>query len=140
MIGETGIDMNLFDCCFEQKAELLGMDLARHNQDKQLNKHGWELLKYLKTADIKIITSRVGQDKGIGQLTCVIANGRSTIHYAIVSTSLLPNISGFQVDMPDKCISDVHGFIQLKLRFPFLLVGGLQKHASTESPSSSTTV
>ena len=140
VIGETGIDMNLFDNCSEQKAELLGIDLARQNQDKQLNKHGWELLKCLKTADMKIINGRFGQDKGIGQFTCASANGKSTIDYAISSTSLLPNISGFQVDILDKCISDVHSAIQLKLQFPSLLVGGLQKHASAEFPSSSMTI
>ena len=115
--GATGIDMELFDDHSDKKAELLGIDLNRHNQDKLLNSHGHELLKILKTTDMKIINGRFGDDAGIGSFTCSNAKGRSTIDYAITSTSLLPNVAGFKVDVLDKCISDVHSAIQLKIRF-----------------------
>ena len=87
---------------------LLGIDLKRYSQDRTANRHGYKLLHCLRTADLKIVNGRFGNDAGVGNFTCVNANGQSVIDYMIMSTCLLPNITLFEVDVLDKCLSDVH--------------------------------
>ena len=87
---------------------LLGIDLKRYSQDRTANRHGYKLLHCLRTADLKIVDGRFGNDAGVGNFTCVNANGQSVIDYMIMSTCLLPNITLFDVDVLDKCLSDVH--------------------------------
>ena len=116
VILATDTDADLFDSFdSKDKAELLGIDLARHSQDKVTNGNGFQLLQCCKMADLKIINGRFGQDAGIGAFTCSNANGSSVVDYAVASTSLLPNVSNFRVDAHDKCLSDIHCSISLSL-------------------------
>ena len=116
VVLSTGTDADLFDSFdSNDKAELLGIDLTRHSQDKVVNGNGIELLRCCKIADLKILNGRFGQDSGVGSFTCSNANGSSVVDYAVASTSLLPDVTNFRVDVQDKCLSDIHCSLSLSL-------------------------
>ena len=89
--------------------------LQRFNRDKVLNKNGKNLLTLCQTINLKILNSRFGSDKGVGDFTCHKPNGESTVDYIIVSDSLIPNVCEFSVDVLDGTISDVHSPISMSL-------------------------
>ena len=91
--------------------------MERHSQDHTSNQHGHQLLQCLRVADLKIVNGRLGSDAGIGNFTCINANGQSMVDYAIMSTSLLPNVKFFEVVVLDKCLSDVHRPLVLHVAF-----------------------
>ena len=83
--------------------------------DNNTNSNGNSLIEFCQSLDLKIVNGRCGSDKRVGNLTCHKPNGSSTIDYCIVSTELLPQIREFSVGKVDKCLSDVHCPISLRL-------------------------
>ena len=66
---------------------------------------GYELISFLKTSQMAIANGRLGQDRGIGKLTCKNA---SVVDYVILSYDLFHYVSDFCVmDFNEMC-SDVH--------------------------------
>ena len=95
----------------------LGINMKRHSQDCLVNGHGYQLIQCLRAADLKIVNGRFGNDAGMGNFTCINANGQSVIDYMIMSPSLLPSITSFEVDVLDKCLSDVHCPLVMHIMF-----------------------
>ena len=62
---------------------------ARISADSTTNTMGYELISFLKTSQMAIANGRLGQDRGIGKLTCKNA---SVVDYVILSYDLLGSI------------------------------------------------
>ena len=65
---------------------------------------------------MKIVNGRIGSDGNKGDLTFNGPTGSSTIDYCIASSDLFPHIQDFQVDIPDRSLSDFHSPIILTLK------------------------
>lgn len=86
-----------------------GYDTRRHNMDSSINNNGRQLIGICQSFDLKIVNGRFGSDKGVGSFTCYNKNGgKSVVDYVIASVSLFQYITHFEVDIFDKCVSDVH--------------------------------
>ena len=93
------------------------MPIRRKNMDVKVNNNGSHVIDICKTLGLDIVNGRLGDDNGIGNFTYFNKNGGcSTIDYAIVSHELFYNIQNFQVDLFDKCLSDVHCPIVMTLQ------------------------
>ena len=101
------------------KMTKLGIDTDRHNMDKKVDTHGRNLINLCIDSNFKIVNGRFGSDHGVGKLTCHKPRGKSTVDYCLVSDDLLDCISDFYVDTFDRCMSDVHSPICLKINLPF---------------------
>ena len=113
----TGLDTETDEFC-DMKATLnaQGICTERFNCDNVVNNNGQNLIDCCRTYDLRIVNGRFGDDKNIGSYTCYNKNnGKSVVDYAIVSDSLLPMISGFEVGSFDNCMSDVHCPLNLYL-------------------------
>ena len=95
-----------------------GILTDRFNCDKEVNTNGRNLIKLCNDLNFGIVNGRFGEDKNVGQLTCIKSVGHSTVDYAVVSTSLFPSISNFCVDTFDACLSDIHMPICLNVELP----------------------
>ena len=86
----------------------------RCNKDKIINQQCKALIELCKSTDL--INGRCGDDRDIGCYTCYKYNGKSTVDYVILSPLLLNAICNFFVDTLDKCLSDAHAPICIKLQ------------------------
>ena len=86
----------------------LGLETKRYNCDEKVDVNGRHLIDLCNDLNLCIVNGRFGQDKSVGQCTCVKTSGQSLVDYAIVSSSLFPSITDFYVDKFDSCMSDVH--------------------------------
>ena len=84
--------------------------MQRMSEDKGFNNFGSSLLDFCKLTGFRIVSGRVGQDRGIGKCTYVGSMGQSLVDYVLASQSLLPAICTFKVDDPNS-MSD-HCLIQ----------------------------
>ena len=106
----TGLNTDSEEFC-DMKASLesKGICTERFNSDNVINSNGSNLIDCCRTYGIRIVNGRFGNDKNVGNYTCYNKNnGKSVVDYAIMSDSLLPMISDFEVDTFDNCLSDVH--------------------------------
>ena len=106
----TGLNTDSEEFC-DMKASLesKGICTERFNSDNVVNSNGSNLIDCCRTYGIRIVNGRFGNDKNVGNYTCYNKNnGKSVVDYAIMSDSLLPMISDFEVDTFDNCLSDVH--------------------------------
>ena len=71
------------------------------------NYRGKELIDMCISTSLLICNGRIAGDKQ-GSFTRDCTTGKSVVDYAIMSDSLLPLISDFEVDTFDNCLSDVH--------------------------------
>ena len=114
---QTGVDFGENDIFNSyQFLRDVGQPTERVNLDKTVNSNGKKLIEFCKATDLKLVNSRYGDDRGIGEFTCY-NNGKSAIDYAIVSPVLMPNISGFAIDTFCKCLSDTHCPISISFSF-----------------------
>ena len=99
-----------------------GILTDRYNCDKKVNSNGRDLIQMCNDLNFGIVNGRFGHDKKIGQFTCEKPGdrGRSTVDYAVTSTSLFPYISDFWIDSFDSCMSDIH--------LPICLEINIKKH------------
>ena len=67
-----------------------------------------KLLELCKNFNLRILNVRLGNDSNIGDFTCIGPNGKSTIDYSILTSSVLPKVKEFTIDILDKCLSDKH--------------------------------
>lgn len=96
-------------CLSPTCTDKLFVPTGRKNMDIKVNNNGSHVIDLCKCLGLAIVNGRLGDDNGIGNFTCFNKNGGcSTIDYAIVSHELFFNIQNFQVDLFDKCLSDVH--------------------------------
>ena len=89
-------------------AKGLNIEQKRHSLDKKIDTHGRNLIALCNDFSFGILNGRFGNDKNVGQFTCMKTIGSSVVDYIIVSTSLFPFILDFYVDSYDSCMSDVH--------------------------------
>ena len=87
------------------KLEELGFDLSRNSRDKTRNNYGYRLVELCKKCELLIANGRLGQDRGIGNLTCKNA---SVVDYFIMSPRLFTNVSHFKINDFSSLYSDVH--------------------------------
>ena len=106
-----------------------GFETKRHNMDECVNNNGVKLLDLCQSFDLKIANGRLGNDKGVGNFTCYNKNGgRSVVDYVIASVSIFEHISKFEIDVFDKCMSDVHCLLSFSLG-----IGGAADDCKNES-------
>ena len=74
-----------------------GMSIQRSNVDKKVYAYGHRLTDMCISGDLVILNGRCGQDKDVGNLTCVNKQGRSSIDYALCSKGVLSSILDFNV-------------------------------------------
>ena len=86
----------------------LGLETERYNCDKKVDTNGRNLINLCNDLHFCILNGRFGQDKGVGQYTCIKTRGQSLVDYAIVSSSLFPSVLDFYIDKFDSCMSDAH--------------------------------
>ena len=98
-----------------QRFEDLGLETERYNCDIKVDSNGRSLINMCNDLNFCMLNGRAGQDKKVGQFTCVKSVGQSTVDYAITSSSLFPFISDFWIDEYDCCLSDVHLPVCMKL-------------------------
>ena len=97
---------------------------SRSNSDAVVNNSGKKVIEMCQSFDLRIVNGRVGSDQNIGKYTCFNKNGGcSAIDYAILSKRLFPLVQDFNVDVFDRCLSDVHCPIMLTLQFKVELNG-----------------
>ena len=85
----------------------LGIPTERSSKDKsRVNNHGGALLDMCKSSSIVIFNGRIGDDKGIGNVTNIKAN--TIVDYFVGSTALLTNVNNFKVLDFDPTLSDLH--------------------------------
>ena len=116
----TGIDLNNEDFCdMKHILNSKGICTERYNCDTETNSNGDKLIECCKTFGLRIVNGRFGADKNIGNFTCFNKNnGRSVVDYVIMSDSLLPLITDFEVGTYDRCLSDVHCPVNVCLKKP----------------------
>ena len=102
----------------EHNLESLGIITQRINSDNFVNNNGRKLIELCKGMDLKIANGRFGSDKGQGDFTCMKSNGNSTIDYVVLSTTLMPHVTSFEVSDFDQCLSDVHKLIEVSFELP----------------------
>ena len=86
--------------------------MGRINKDSVKNHYGSRLLDLCKGNNLFIINGRIGNDKGIGKLTCK----NSSVVYVISSVDFLKHIVNFSICEFSKLFSDVHSPISLLLK------------------------
>ncbi len=62
------------------------------------------------------MNGRCGDDKRIGSFTCLNKNGGNQYRLCCKSYTMFPFVSNFTVDHLDKCMSDVHKPIVLRVK------------------------
>ena len=76
----------------------LNSNIPRFSRDKHcVNIHGQELLRLCKNTNIRILNGRYGNDKEIGDFTCIKTNGKSLIDYMLCSPIITQNQSNFTI-------------------------------------------
>ena len=90
-----------------------GTPLQRYTQDKSRpNKFGRRLLELCQNCSIYIANSRICKDKGIGKCTC---KDSTVVDYLLISSSVFPLISEFEILDFKPLTSDVHNRIHMCL-------------------------
>ena len=99
-------------CMNESELKELNVPIQRHSCDKKANKYGRRLIDLCIRLNLFIVNGRVGEDAGIGYLTCKNA---SVVDYFICSPKLFPIIVAFKIDTFDPTLSDAHNPVSLSL-------------------------
>ena len=93
---------------------------VRSSKDNKIDTYGRNLIKMCNDVNLKIVNGGFGSDSGIGNYTChkkrYTTINESVVDYCLVSDSMLSCIADFSVDTFDRCMSDVHSPICLKLK------------------------
>ena len=104
----------IYDALTDSKTELelLGFCVEQCNNDHHVNNNGHKLINLCKNIDTHIVNGRIGDDLGIGKLTCA---GASTIDYALASPEIFAKIENFFVYEFDEFLSDKHCPIAIEI-------------------------
>ena len=106
---------------------------SRSNNDTVVNNNGKKVIEMCQSFDLRIVNGRAGSDHTIGKYTCFNKNGgRSTVDYAM-SKRLFPLVKDFNVDIFDRCLSDVHCPIMLTLQSEDILNSDSLRNESREA-------
>ena len=85
------------------------VNITRFSNDKgRVNSFGHKLLDMYKSTGLRIVNGRIGEDRGIGNLTCITANGTSLVDYVLRDIQLFNIFCHFKVcdtnEFSDHCI------------------------------------
>ena len=69
----------------------------RKSRDLVLDNYGRRLLDLCKSTDLLIANGRLGDDKDIGEFTCVTSRGRSVVDYLLLSLQNFDCVSHFSI-------------------------------------------
>ena len=69
----------------------------RKSRDLVLDNYGRRLLDLCKATDLLIANGRLGDDKDIGEFTCVTSRGRSVVDYLLLSLQNFDCVSHFKI-------------------------------------------
>ena len=93
LLRELGLDADVHDSFNAQnKLKTMQIETKRYNKDQHSNNNGYKLLELCKTTDVHIVNGRIGQDKGVGNLTC---DDASCVDYALLSTEIFSKATVF---------------------------------------------
>ena len=81
---------------------------SRANRDTKINSKGRLLVDLCKTTKIAILNGRIGEDKHIGEYTCVTHNGKSSVDYFLAEHCCFDSILNLSVKNFDPSLADVH--------------------------------
>ena len=101
-LDKGNLDSTFNYCSIEQ----LGFPKERHNTDQsRIDNYGRSLFELCKSCDLYIANGRFGHDRFLGSKACKCT---TVVDYVILSPSLFPFISEFEVLPFDPIISDAH--------------------------------
>ena len=108
------LDMGNLDSSFNYcSIEQLGFSKERHNSDQsRIDNYGRRLLELCKSCDLFIANGRLGLDRFLGGKTCKCT---TVVDYVILSPSLFPFISEFEILPFDPMTSDAHNGLHFSL-------------------------
>ena len=86
--------------------------LNRNSKDNECNYYGYRLLDLYKNLSIVIANGRLGNNKHNGDKTC---NGKSIIHYIILTPTMLTKVTKFDVLPFCHLLSDKHIAISMSV-------------------------
>ena len=92
----------------KEDLQKIGLETKRFNCDEKIDTNGRNLINLCNDFNFGILNGRFGNDKNVGQFTCLKTIGQSLVDYIIVSSSMFPSVLDFHVDEFDSCLSDVH--------------------------------
>lgn len=92
----------------------MSIPIQRYSKDKSKNNFGNRLVELCKYHDLFIFNGRVGEDRGVGELTC---KASSVVDYVIGSASVLKHVQNFSILEFSKLYSDAHNPLSLCLCF-----------------------
>lgn len=69
----------------------------RSNRDTVVNARGQSILNFCKRTGLCIVNGRIGQDKGIGQFTCIKYNGKSAVDFMLTNEENFSEINDFEI-------------------------------------------
>ena len=71
---------------------------ARNSNDKDvISGHGKDLLRFCKSTKFRIMNGRWEKGDGEGKLTCINANGSSTVDYCLIREKTLKLVDEFSI-------------------------------------------
>ena len=105
--------------------------LSKANRDTKINSNGRLLVDLCKTTGIAILNGRIGDDKQIGEYTCVTQFGKSSVDYFLAEQCCFDSILNLSVKNFDPSLSDVHCCLVVEL-------GCSKVSPKVESPQSAT--
>ena len=88
---------------------------SRANRDTKINSNGRLLVDLCKTTEIAILNGRIGEDKHIGEFTCVTHIGKSSVDYFLAKHCCFDSILNLSVKNFYPSLSDVHCCLVLEL-------------------------
>lgn len=72
----------------------------RTSKDKIVNARGRKILDFCSTSGMYIANGRLGEDKNLGEFTCVTSRGSSVVDYLMMNEMTYSRITDFRVDEP----------------------------------------
>ena len=95
------------------RLQKIGFDKNRYSCDNVIDNYGRRLTEMCQNVNIHIANGRLGDDKGVGKLTC---KNVSLVDYVLLSPELFPLVSHFNVEQFDELHSDVHNSITVSFK------------------------
>ncbi len=120
IVNEEMLPLELCDIMNDvDELQAYGIPIHRCNEDKgRVNSHGYKLLDFCKNNNLHILNSRIGEDIGIGRVTC---KGVSVVDYAIAGAVICQTVASFKVhEFEPLFLTFTHQFLYPFIQSPLL--------------------